>query len=348
MTRWLVLGPTAAGRLDGIGDYSALLATALQRIAPADLLVSGQGPWPAVAEMGAVFHQYSPAAPRGAAWRDEARWLDQVSRAGRPVIVMIHEYWPPSNGTLRRALLRAHLRRRVRRVVARASAVIVSQDISARQLTASGVLGRTPVHVVPVPSNITPVGCSPGPRDGGLLLFGQAAAMHPAVMRALAQWRATSSAREPLTWLSRSADEARDWWRRVAGGRAEDVVCLGGLPDTEISRRLHTATLGLGPYAGGASARRSTLAALMQHGVPTLALDGIATDEWLRRCGGLAWVSDTNPAAFADAVGALLTDAAQRDTLSRAAKAAYDQHMSWPVVADAYVRALESGKGTGT
>lgn len=346
MTRWLVLGATEAGRFDGIGDYAARLATALQRIAPTSLHVSGQGQWPSVAAVGAVFHQYSPAAPKGAAWRDEARWLDLVSRAGRPVIVTIHEYWPPSNGTLRRAVLRAHLKRRVRRVAARASAVIVAQDISARQLTASGVLGATPVHVVPVPSNITAMACPPGPRDGGLLLFGQAAAMHPAVMRALARWRATTGPREPLTWLSRSADEARDWWQRIAGGRAEDVECLGGLPEAEISRRLCTATAGLAPYADGASARRTTLAALMQHGVPTLALEGIATDDWLRRCGGLAWVPDADPSAFVAAIGGLLADAGTRDTLSRAATTVYERHMSWPTIAAAYVRALEGEKGT--
>lgn len=342
MTRWLVVSPAGAGRFDGIGDYAARLAAALGRIAPTDLHVTGEGSWPAAADVDAIFHQYSPSAPHGALRRDEDRWIDLVSRAGRPVVVTIHEYWPPPDGSLRRALSRARLRRRVRRVAARASAVVVTQDISAVGLRAAGVLGRRPVHVVPVGSNIAPVANPPGARDGGLMLFGQAAAMDPAVMRALARSRASAGSRVPLIWLSRSADEARDWWVRVAGGDAKDVQCLGALSESELSQRLHAATLGLAPYADGASARRTTLAALMQHGVPTLALQGVATDRWLREHGGLAFVPDADPAAFVSAIGALLADPHRRAALSRAARTAYDTHMSWPTIADAYVRALAS------
>lgn len=348
MTRWLVVSPAGAGRFDGVGDYAARLAGALGRIAPADVHVTGEGSWPAVADIDAIFHQYSPAAPRGALLRAEDRWIDLVSRAGRPVVVTIHEYWPPPDGSLRRAFGRARLRRRVRRVAARASAVVVTQDISAAELREAGVVGGCPVHVVPVGSNIAPVANPPGRRDGGLMIFGQAAAMDPAVMRALAAWRAAAGGREPLTWLSRSADEARQWWMRVAGGRAEDVRCLGALPESEISQRLHAATLGLAPYADGASARRTTLAALMQHGVPTLALQGVATDGWLRQQGGLAWAPGPDPVAFASAITPLLADPHQRAALSRAARTAYDTHMSWPTIAEAYVRALPSGTGTQT
>lgn len=342
---WLVLSPARAGRFNGIGDYAARLAAALGQFAATDLLVTGERDWPALADVGAVFHQYSPAAPYGALWRDENRWLDRVSRAGRPVVVTIHEYWPPANGALRRALHRAYLRRRVRRVAARASAVVVTQELSVRRLRAAGVLGtRCPPHVVPVGSNVTLTLCQPGLRGGGLLLFGQPAHMHPAVMRALAQWRVTTGAREPLTWVSRSADETRDWWRRIAGGRAGDVQCLGGLPEAELSRLLSAATLGLAPYVDGASGRRTTLAAFLQHAVPTLSLQGTGTDEWLRR-DGPALVTDPDPAAFVSAIEALLADPDRRATLARAARTAFETHMSWPTIAEAYVRALESGKG---
>ena len=346
MSRWLVVSPAGAGRCDGIGDYAARLAAALGRIAPTDVHVTGEGSWPAAAGVDAVFHQYSPSAPRGALRREEGRWIDRVARAGRPVVVTIHEYWPPPDGSLRRALSRARLRRRVRRAAARASAVVVTQDISAAQLRAAGVLGRRPVHVVPVGSNIAPVPGPPGPREAGLVLFGQAAAMDPPVMRALARWRASGESDMPLVWLSRSADEAWEWWMRVAGGRAEDVWCQGALPEAEISARLQAATLGLAPYADGASARRTTLAALMQHGVPIVALQGAATDGWLVERGGLDLVPDADPAAFVPAVRALLADPHRRAALSRAARLSHDTHMGWPAIADAYVRALAGGTET--
>ena len=119
--------------------------------------------------------------------------------------------------------------------------------------------------------------------------------------------------------------------------------CHGALPESEISARLQAATLGLAPYADGASARRTTLAALMQHAVPTLALQGVATDGWLREHGGLAFVPDAAPAAFVSTIGALLADPDRRAALSRAARTAYGTHMSWPAIADAYVRALAGG-----
>jgi glycosyltransferase involved in cell wall biosynthesis len=133
---------------------------------------------------------------------------------------------------------------------------------------------------------------------------------------------------------------------RVAGGRAEDVWCQGGLPEAEISARLQAATLGLAPYADGASARRTTLAALMQHGVPIVALQGVATDRWLVERGGLALVPHADPAAFVSAVRTLLADPHQRAALSREARMSYDTHMSWPAIADAYVRALAGGTDT--
>ena len=342
---WLVLSPARAGRFNGIGDYAARLAAALGRFAATDLLVTGERDWPAVADVAAVFRQYSPAAPYGALWRDENRWLDRVSRAGRPVVVTIHECWPPANGSLKRALYRAYLRRRIRRVAARATAVVVTQELSVGRLRAAGVLGTgCPLHVVPVGSNITRAVSAPEHRAGGLLLFGQAAHMHPAVMRALATWRVTTAAREPLTWVSRSADEARDWWCRIAGGRAEDIRFLGGLPEAELSRLLSAATLGLAPYVDGASGRRTTLAAFLQHAVPTLSLQGTGTDQWLRR-DGPALVTDPDPAAFVSAMEVLLADPDRRATLSRAARTAFETHMSWPTIAAALVRTLKSGTG---
>jgi hypothetical protein len=345
---WLVLSPARAGRHDGIGDYAARLTTALQRHSTTRLHVAGDGPYPGDDDVSVVFHQYSPAAPHGRERRDEDRWLGRWARCGRPLVVTVHEYWPPGDGSFRRALLRFRLRRRVQHAVTRATAVVVAQDISASQLTVSGVLGRCPVRVVPVGSNITPGTDSPSSRDGGLLVFGQPAAMNAPVMRAIARWRATPGPHEPLTWISRSAEEVRDWWVRVAGGRPDDIHCLGGVPEADVSSHLHAATLALAPYADGASARRTTLAALLQHGAPTLALDGLATDEWLRRDGGLAWVPDRDPGAFVAAIADLLRDPDRRAVLSSAARAAYVRHMSWPVIADAYVRAWQDGKRNDT
>jgi glycosyltransferase involved in cell wall biosynthesis len=344
MNEWVVLSPAAAGRHDGIGDYAARLAAALHPHRATQLCVVGADVLPPVDTIGAVWQQYSPSALRAGGMRDADRWLDRVHRKGRPIVMTVHEYWPPPDGSLRRSVRRAWLRNRVTRAAARAAALVVTQDISARELREAGVTGRTPIAVIPVGSNITLDTAEAGPRDAGIVLFGQPAAMNVPVMRALAAWRASTPSLPSLTWFGRSTDEMRAWWTTVGGGRSQDVACLGALSESEISRHLRRATVGLAAYADGASARRTTLAALLQHGVPTVALDGVATDDWMRQETGMVWVPEQTPGAYVPAVETLLADTGRQQVMSITASATYELKMSWPAIAAAHARVLASQK----
>lgn len=345
MSAWVVLAPTAAGRYDGIGDYSARLATALGAFEQTTVCVIGESALPSPGEVDVVWHQYSPAALGGDAARATDRWLRDVTRAGGRVIVTVHEYWPPANGTLRRALFRASLRRRVRRAIGRSAAVVVAQDISKRNLADAGILGDRPVAVIPVGSNIEAF-AGPAPvRDGGLVLFGQPAAMDPVALRALARWRSGRTHAMPLTWIGRSADEILACWVESAGGRAEDIRCLGAVSESTVAEHLARATAGLAPYADGASTRRTTLAALLQHGVPTVALSGIATDDWLRRHTGVAWVPAAPPDRFVSMIETILNDDRRREELSGHARALFEAHMSWTAIGNGYRQLWQAVKG---
>lgn len=325
MTSWVVTTPGPAGQGDGIADYAARLAEALD----ATVLMPGT-PAPPVDAIAGVLHQYSPHASPASL----RQWVATVARQGRPVVLTIHEFWPPPDGSLKRAVRRFQLRRRVTRLGHAADAVVVTQEIAARELLQTGVVPAAP-SVIAVGSNIT---CSSGPRqrDGGIVIFGQPASYEPEFLAAVDRWRRTITPVPSLTWVSRSYAELLEAWRDMVGGDLSGVSLRGALPEAEVSDVLAQATMAVAPYRGGGSGRRTTLAALLEHGVPTVTIDGPAADGWVRGGDGVCCVSEPTSGRFADAVAALWSDHARRDDLAEAAKRTHASRLSWPVLAAAY------------
>jgi glycosyltransferase involved in cell wall biosynthesis len=168
------------------------------------------------------------------------------------------------------------------------------------------------------------------------VIFGQPAALQTSVLAAVARWMAESPERPPLTWIGRSSDEMQQAWHAATGTGAARVTFVGGAEEAVVSGILQRATIGLAHYENGASAKRTTLAALLQHGVPTVATIGIATDSWLQATTGLCGVPDGDADAFVRAVDRLWRDAPARARLSRDAQTLYDGQMDWPRIATAY------------
>ncbi len=339
MSVWVVTAPAPAGVFDGIGDYAARLAQALAATHPTRVVVSDRDPLPSVDAVAGVLHQYSPHArsPRLDAW------LRSLHARRVPIIVTVHEYWPPSSWSPRRGFLRWQQRRRLAALLRVASAVVVTQEIYASELRAAGVCDATTIHVIPVGSNISKVGPTEG-RDGGLVLFGQPASFQREHLGALASWLLAGTDRPRLTWIGRSLNELQGAWRDIAPTSTNAVTLVGGADEAAVSTLLSHATLGLAPYANGASGKRTTLAALLQHGVPTVATKGTATDSWLASSAGLAIVADDEPRAFVSAVEALLRDAGERDRLSRSAETLFSTHLAWPRLADQYRTVMKDAR----
>ncbi len=342
--RWVVTSPAPAGLFDGIGDYSSRLVASLSASRSEDvrLMLPGGDPLGDQARVSGVVYQYFPARHSP----DIHRWLEAVCRAGGRLVITVHEYWPPPTWSPRRALVRWMCRRQLSRLARMASDIIVTQEIAARELQAAGVIGHTPLHVIPVGSNIARTAPA-GPRDGGVVVFGQPAALQMPVLAAVAHWMATQSPTPALTWISRSADEARRAWEVVAGPVPPSVTLLGGVEESVVSTVLERATVGLAPHADGVSGRRSSCAALLQHGVPTVAYHGVATDSWLQGASGMQTVPDGQVDLFVAAVDALWHDAPARARLSQEAVTLYAAHMDWPTIATAYATVM-GGEGTST
>ncbi len=322
---WIVTTPGPPGRGDGIADYAARLADALG----ATLIVPGT-PEPPIDSITGVLHQYSPHASTALL----RRWVAALARQGRPVILTIHEFWPPADGSLKRAVRRFQLRRRITSLGHAADAVVVTQEIAARELVQTGVVPDTPA-VIPVGSNIS---CSVGPteRDGGIVIFGQPASYEPEFLGAVERWRRTITPVPPLTWISRSSDELAAAWRATIGDDLSGVSLCGALPESAVSSVLARARLAVAPYRGGGSGRRTTLAALLEHGVPTVTIDGPAADAWVRAGDGVRCVMEPTPVRFVHAVGELWEDDARCAALTQSAVRTHAARLSWNVIAAAY------------
>jgi glycosyltransferase involved in cell wall biosynthesis len=176
-----------------------------------------------------------------------------------------------------------------------------------------------------------------------LVLFGQPASMHRATMLAFGRWLVSAAPDVSLTWLGRSTDEMRESWEGAWRLPTERIIFAGGLPAAGVSAALQSAHVGLAPYENGASGRRGSFAALMEHGLPVVAVDGLYTSDWLRESGACVWTPESDPPAFVNALSQLVDDAGAREALSARARAMFDARLAWPVIGRAFARLLSEG-----
>ncbi len=348
---WLVITPPRLEAFDGIADFSARLTGALAAQAPTALVEAGAaaGPWhESGGSATAIFLQYAPHLLSGPDHRPLLRWLRAAHQRSTPIVVTMHEMWPPPNGSLRRTISRALHRRRVWRACALATHLVCPQGRSARELRAAGLPAATPITLIPVGSNIERADQPPlAPRSQyTVTLFGQPAAMHRPTLAAVAAWLDRRGGAVTLRWLNRSEPEARQVWQGALGLPDAHVEFFGGLDTAHASAVLASGDLALAPYDDGVSTRRTTLAAQLQHGRPVIGTDGPSTDDLLRHSPALDLVPLTRPSVAEDVVARLdaaLDDPARRSAMSTAARDLYDTALSWPTIAAAYASLVRPG-----
>lgn len=345
---WRVITFAPGGVHDGIGDFSALLASALETRHPTGMTVRCES-WRELdgldpASLGGVVLQYFPQAYLGGDFRHLVRWLERARAVRVPIVTTVHEFWPPADGTLRRALARWLFRRLLRTLVRLSDHVVVTRP-SALQDLAEAVRTHRAV-VIPVGASVLPPGERPAlPGEPvtkappvTLIMFGQPAAMDGAVVAAVSQWVAATGA--SLEWVARSADEMRQAWQRFGADPRARVTFSGGVPADELSRRFSAATIGLAPNVNGASTRRSTFVALLGHGLPIVATSGPNTGEALIDAAPCLFSPEGEPGPFVDALTALAADPGRQEAFGRRAREFYDRTLAWPRVADAYASLL--------
>jgi len=122
------------------------------------------------------------------------------------------------------------------------------------------------------------------------------------------------------------------------------LIADGPLPAEEVSRRFQAMDIHLTPFTDGVSTRRGSLMCGLQHGVPTVGTRGFNTDGLLLEQDGksLLLASAKNPDAFNKYVLHLANEPIEREKLGKAARAFYQQELSWEVVSGRLLQAFQS------
>ena len=371
MNSFLVICPTAPGRLDGVADYASWLTAHLSAHAPAclvglrdeDAATSAAAPgvpdvrrvtvsswrelWARRGEapfsQGAALLQYVPQLYLKSiefAWL--VLWLTSLRVGGRPVAVTVHEYAVPASGSFRRAAARLAMMFVVVVIGRLATTIVVTFELTRRRLGRLLFWKTHRIAVVPVGSNIhAPTSRPPHAGDAvTCAIFGQPAAMHAPLVRAIGAWLTRAGGRVRVRWIGRSRSAIQTFLQEQCGQPAEAFEIAAGCAPEEVSALLAASDLCLAPIVDGVSSRRTTVVAALAHGLPIIGTDGTCTDDVFRGTDACRLVRPDDSRGFVHDLETLVADSARRRQGSLAARALFDDHFTWDRIARAYVAHL--------
>jgi glycosyltransferase involved in cell wall biosynthesis len=109
-----------------------------------------------------------------------------------------------------------------------------------------------------------------------------------------------------------------------------------------VAAHLAASDLFLAAWVDGASTRRGTLMAALQHRLPVVTTVGPLTDSVLQEAGeALELVPGGRVELFAEAACRLAADPERRSRLGKAGRALYEQEFDWPVIVRRVISLLE-------
>jgi hypothetical protein len=368
VSAYLVICPTAPGRLDGVADYACWLTAHLDAFGPAHLVGLEEGP----AGEGVPDTRGLPAVRRVAldSWRDLWRnrrrapladgaaivqyvpqlylrrpdslwlllWMASLRLRGRMVTVTVHEYAVPG-GSLTRAAARAAMLAVMLIVGGLASRLVVTFELPRRRLARLLFWKARRIAVIPVGANIAP-GERPAREAKGAVvgtIFGQPEAMSAALVSATATWRREHESRLRLRWIGRSRAAIERFLRDRCGVPPDAVDIVEGAPATGVATVLASSDLYLAPIADGVSTRRTTVVTALASGLPVVGTDGLCTDEVFRQSAACRLSGPEDPAAFVRHLAAVVNQGDLRARMGEAARALFEERFSWHHIARAYV-----------
>ena len=264
--------------------------------------------------------------------------LRAARASGTRVVLIVHEYQLDPGRSITRRAARLLFERLGRTFAAACDRIVTTHGFVAEWISRDGLDRGARVTVIPAGSNLPPAPAAP--RDSPTLrvaMFGQAAGMSAAMTRAGAA--AVRREGAVLTWFCRREDEARAWMAQH-GVPPDHIVVAAGLDAPSVAAALGAADAGFAPIIDGVSTRRTTVAALLQHGLPIVGSDGRATDDLYRCNDAFALAPVTDPPAIEPLVREVLGSAARRERMGRAARALFESRLTWPRIAAEYQQLL--------
>lgn len=107
------------------------------------------------------------------------------------------------------------------------------------------------------------------------------------------------------------------------------VLCPGYLPPADLSRWLQMTDIFLVPHRCGLTAKRSTLMAALQHGLPVVGTKGYMTDQFWDDVPGVILTPIHSSRQFCEAVLSLCNQADERRRLGENNKNYYQVNLTW-------------------
>ncbi|WP_062387971.1 glycosyltransferase [Demequina iriomotensis] len=259
------------------------------------------------------------------------------------LLLFAHETYV-SRGSWSHTLMWAYQRRQLRALARGADGVLANCALGMRRIGAF----TDHVTLVPVPSNLPQSTATRAAAREALGL--DAAALYAAVFGHLDPGRlayleaalANASADAPIRLLYVGKDEST---ARALAARAEvpAVVLAQAAPD-DAALALRAADVGFCPFGDGASGKRGSLAACLDHRLPTVTNGGPDTDRFLHEAAtaGALTLTASEVCAYAVAARDLCVSAPTRAAMTRALEAPGLTLASWEATADAVEAHLSS------
>jgi len=203
----------------------------------------------------------------------------------------------------------------------------------------------TPVYTVPVFCTIPPIDV-PAPQDLpqppviGIIAYSGDGARPDVVVHALKRMK-RQDVQALLLGSPGSASPEGHEWQRLAGDAdlAARLQFSGVVPSEELSRLLFASDVIVFANEKGPSSRRTTLAAALAHGRPTVAIDG--PGRWQEAVEeGAVRIVPPEAECLSVVLDELLGSAEERGRMSAAAAKFYDHYMSIDCAAEAFAAIL--------
>jgi glycosyltransferase involved in cell wall biosynthesis len=255
-----------------------------------------------------------------------------LARADIPVVVFLHELAPDFRGRGWRGAAQAAAQRAAQVPVLR---VVAGALVTAEERVA--LLQRwwqpsRPVGFVPLTSHVPALAASTD-SDGdlrvGVFGFRHSTLASDLVARSVAQLG--DGARLVLVGAPGPEGPVADEWRDAAERHGAEIEFTGVLGLPELSHAITSLDVVVSPDPAGPAARRSTLAAVLAHGRPVLALDGPLSWERMRDEGAVVLAGEQE---FPAALAGLVEDDARRRVVGVRARAFHDRWLAPRIVAE--------------